>query len=334
MAFSIAPFPKHQFFDDSGNPLSNGTLQTFIAGTSTPVATFSDSSGTPNANPIVLDAAGRVVGLFLMVGSSYKFLLKNSSGATIWSFDNITAVPASAASTTIPGTAGENLSAGALAYLSDGSGGKTAGRWYLADSGQIYSSITNFVGFVPTALTTGSSGFFLTNGQMTGLSGLSIGVAYYVGTAGAITSTAPTLARFVGIADTSTSLLLDQVPIAGIILNRPELRNYVETVIAAAIAANVLTLNLQNGAEFTTSLNANVNTLTIQNVPSTTAVTTLTIRFTADGTVRTITWPASFKWGGGSAPTMTGTLNKVDILTARTYDGGTTWYPAIYTQSA
>jgi hypothetical protein len=108
----------------------------------------------------------------------------------------------------------------------------------------------------------------------------------------------------------------------------------VETTNAATITANVLTLDLQTGCEFTIALTAAITTVTITNVPSTSKVTTVTMRFTADGTVRAITWPASFKWAGATAPTMTGTLNKVDILTARTYDGGTTWFAAIYTQNA
>jgi hypothetical protein len=31
------------------------------------------------------------------------------------------------------------------------------------------------------------------------------------------------------------------------------------------------------------------------------------------------------KWSGGSAPTLTNTANKTDILNFLTYDGGTTW---------
>jgi hypothetical protein len=48
----------------------------------------------------------------------------------------------------------------------------------------------------------------------------------------------------------------------------------------------------------------------------------------ADGTQRTITWPANFKWEGGSAaPTMTSVSGKIDIVTL-IYDG-TTYYAAI-----
>lgn len=41
---------------------------------------------------------------------------------------------------------------------------------------------------------------------------------------------------------------------------------------------------------------------------------------------RTTTWPASVKWPGGVAPTLSTAANKVDLLVFTTLDGGTTWY--------
>lgn len=86
-----------QFFDNSGVPLNGGLLYTYAAGTTTPQTTYSDSTGaTPNANPIVLDSAGRVAGeVWLTTGVNYKFVLKTSDGVTIWTNDNIAGVPAS-----------------------------------------------------------------------------------------------------------------------------------------------------------------------------------------------------------------------------------------------
>lgn len=126
----------------------------------------------------------------------------------------------------------------------------------------------------------------------------------------------------------------DDVVGAGTVLTAPELKNYIEPFNSASISSGVLTLDLSLGSEFTVSLNANITSITFSNYPSSTKVTTVTIRFTADGTVRTITWPSSFKWAAAAPPTMTGTNLKVDTITARTYDGGTTWYPAVYTQNA
>ena len=80
-----------QFLDDNGDPLTGGLLYTYQAGTTTPQATYTSSSGnTPNANPIVLDAAGRVAEeVWLTVGVNYKFVLRNSSNVTVWTKDNI-----------------------------------------------------------------------------------------------------------------------------------------------------------------------------------------------------------------------------------------------------
>jgi hypothetical protein len=39
-----------------------------------------------------------------------------------------------------------------------------------------------------------------------------------------------------------------------------------------------------------------------------------------------VTWGASVKWAGGTAPTLTSTNTKVDIFTFVTWDAGTTWY--------
>lgn len=103
---------------------------------------------------------------------------------------------------------------------------------------------------------------------------------------------------------------------------------------AGTATLTTLTLDLSTGCEFAVSLNANITKLTITNIPTSSNITTLTIRFTADGTQRTIIWPTSFRWGSAVAPVMTLTSTKVDIITARTYDGGTSWFPTAYTQNA
>ncbi|CAB4126879.1 Pectate lyase superfamily protein [uncultured Caudovirales phage] len=80
-----------QFFTDAGAPLAGGLLYTYAAGTTTPATTYSDNTGlVNNANPIVLDAAGRVSSeIWLTDGVYYKFVLKTSTGVQIWSKDNI-----------------------------------------------------------------------------------------------------------------------------------------------------------------------------------------------------------------------------------------------------
>lgn len=54
-----------QYFDDNGDPLGAGKIYIFETGTTTPKTTYSDSDlVTPNAHPVVLDAAGRQPDIF------------------------------------------------------------------------------------------------------------------------------------------------------------------------------------------------------------------------------------------------------------------------------
>jgi Pectate lyase superfamily protein len=85
-----------QFFTNTGDVLSGGKLYTYLAGTSTPAATYTSASGTTfNTNPIVLDSAGRVPSsgeIWLGEGVQYKFVVKDSNDVLIASYDNITGI--------------------------------------------------------------------------------------------------------------------------------------------------------------------------------------------------------------------------------------------------
>ena len=81
-----------QLFDNSGNILSGGKLYTYEAGTTTPLATYTSSTGaTSHTNPIILDAAGRVPGgeIWLNYAYPYKFVVKTSTDVLIATYDNI-----------------------------------------------------------------------------------------------------------------------------------------------------------------------------------------------------------------------------------------------------
>jgi len=81
-----------QFFDDNGDPLSGGKIYTYVAGTTTPLTTYTSSSGTvPHTNPIVLDAAGKVPGgeIWLNYNFRYKFVVKTSADVLLDTYDNI-----------------------------------------------------------------------------------------------------------------------------------------------------------------------------------------------------------------------------------------------------
>lgn len=65
-------------------------------------------------------------------------------------------------------------------------------------------------------------------------------------------------------------------------------------------------------------------TFTITNVTANVNGFVLFLKQDATGS-RTVTWPASVDWSGGTAPTLTGTANSVDVFVFITPDGGTTW---------
>jgi hypothetical protein len=88
---NLLPFIRSQFFDANGNPLAGGTVGTFVAGTTTPQATYTDSTGaTPNSNPVVLDSSGTAA-IWLIQNAAYKFVIKNSGGVVIETIDNVLA---------------------------------------------------------------------------------------------------------------------------------------------------------------------------------------------------------------------------------------------------
>jgi hypothetical protein len=104
--------------DNSGNIISGACVWTYSAGTTTPVATYTDSAlAVANANPIIADSAGRYVA-YLVNGASYKFVMENipcsavSHGTTLKSVDNIKAVP------TADTTASRQLAEGRLTLTS------------------------------------------------------------------------------------------------------------------------------------------------------------------------------------------------------------------------
>lgn len=95
MAVNLSPVggAAQQFFDNSGNVLTGGKIFTYAAGTSTPLASYTSSSGaTPHANPIILDAAGRVPGgeIWITNGVAYKFILQDANNVLLGTYDNIT----------------------------------------------------------------------------------------------------------------------------------------------------------------------------------------------------------------------------------------------------
>lgn len=92
--------PKPQFIDANGNPMSSGTLTFYAAGSSTPQNTYTSSTGSvANSNPVTLDSRGESPNeIWLTGGQTYKVVLKDSSGATVWTVDNVSGINDTSAS--------------------------------------------------------------------------------------------------------------------------------------------------------------------------------------------------------------------------------------------
>lgn len=130
MAVNLSPIGNgFQFFDTNGVPLNAGKIYTYQAGSSTPLATYSDNAGlVANANPIILGTDGRPPNeVWLTDGYFYKFILKDSSDVTIQTYDNLYGIIG-----TIPASSGTTIPAGAI-MLWSGSIGSIPAGWYLCN---------------------------------------------------------------------------------------------------------------------------------------------------------------------------------------------------------
>lgn len=93
MTVILSPLVRMQF-NQGGIPLAGGKLFTYTAGTTTKLATYTSSTGgTPNTNPIILDANGQC-DLWITAGLTYKFVLSPSTDTdpptnSFWTVDNI-----------------------------------------------------------------------------------------------------------------------------------------------------------------------------------------------------------------------------------------------------
>jgi len=94
---------------------------------------------------------------------------------------------------------------------------------------------------------------------------------------------------------------------------------------AITSSSNAATLNLRDGTVFTHTLSENV-TYTFSNPAASGYASGFTLKVTQDSSARTITWPGSVDWAGGTAPTLSTGSGDVDVFVFLTVDGGTTYY--------
>lgn len=93
MAKQLMPMPKQAFTVTSGGTFqafAGGKVYTYYSGTTTPLATYTDSTGnTANANPVVLDSRGEA-SIWLTPDVAYRIKLTTSAGAEVWTQDGVT----------------------------------------------------------------------------------------------------------------------------------------------------------------------------------------------------------------------------------------------------
>jgi hypothetical protein len=93
MSVQLAPLPVFRAVANDGTALVGGKLFTYIAGTTTPQATYVDNTQTTtNTNPIILNSRGEA-NVWLVQSQTYKLLLQDAAGNLIWSVDQITGNP-------------------------------------------------------------------------------------------------------------------------------------------------------------------------------------------------------------------------------------------------
>ena len=85
---NLVPWLTPKFTDADGNPLAGGLIYTYEAGTTTPLATYTDASGlTPNTNPIVLDANGAAS--IWLGADAYKFEIADADDVVLQTIDGV-----------------------------------------------------------------------------------------------------------------------------------------------------------------------------------------------------------------------------------------------------
>ena len=130
-----------------------------------------------------------------------------------------------------------------------------------------------------------------------------------------------------GTVQTSKALTADASGVVNhvdYVVQRPEFKDYSETKTALSAAATV-DIDLTNGNVFTITPDQNT-TFTFSNPSPTGKACAFTLVWTQDGSDRTIAWPGTVDWAGGSAPDVTSGSAKIDIYMFFTIDAGTIWY--------
>lgn len=117
----------------------------------------------------------------------------------------------------------------------------------------------------------------------------------------------------------NTTTSLGNITLTGSTVNNPNVTNYTETVVAIGNSGTSQTLSLTNGTFQTVTMTGNC-TFTM---PTATAGKSFVLIVYSGAGSYTGTF-TSVKWSGGSAPTLTTTASKYDLLSF--FSDGTSWF--------
>lgn len=295
---TLSPMPRLYFRNSAGTqPLSFGRAYTYEPGTSTPKATYTDSTGaTANTNPIVLGSDG---GAVFFLSGCYDISLVTSAGVPLYTTPNVCEYEEAAASSAL------------------------VSQWNPSGITPVFLGTTSFstAGDYTDVFT---PGLRLKSTTTAGTIYSTVVSAVY-----AATVTTVTVANDSGVLDSG----LSEVQISVLTVANPSMP--VKPVIAKTSGYTMLATDCGSHLEFNVSSAATYTLLTATNVPSGCTVVTkntstfnLTISGSVDG-LTSMTVPQSGEvnlWAAGSggwhsvnrflADTNTGILHSSSTVTA------------------
>ncbi len=86
----LAYSPRMVALDENGDPLAGAQLYTYLSGTTTPAAVYSDAALTvPHSNPVIADSGGVFDAIFLDPDVTYRFKLDDADNVQQYQQDDI-----------------------------------------------------------------------------------------------------------------------------------------------------------------------------------------------------------------------------------------------------
>lgn len=101
---------------------------------------------------------------------------------------------------------------------------------------------------------------------------------------------------------------------------------FADTYVDKGNVSGALAINCLAGAWQRVAMTGNITSVSFSDPPASGKAFAITLELEHSGAARTVTWPGSVKWPGGTTPTLSSAASDIDIITLVTRDGGTTWY--------